>query len=73
MCSYNWVDLEVFTQYNMNPKYLASIERGQINMSVEYLYELAKAMKTTMCELVTYDEKKIIKQKRVDAKEKQHN
>ncbi len=62
-----------YAKYNMNPKYLASIERGQINMSVEYLYELSKAMKTTMSELVTYDEKKIIKQSRIDAKEKQHN
>ena len=62
-----------YANYNMNPKYLASIERGEINMSVEYLYELAKAMKTTICELVTYDERKIIKQKRIDAKEKQHN
>ena len=60
-----------YTKYNMNPKYLACIERGEINMSVEYLYELAKAMKTTLSELVTYDERKLINQKRIDSKEKQ--
>ncbi len=55
-----------YSQFNMNPKYLASIERGEINMSVEYLYELSKAMKTTICNLVTYDNKKLISKKRID-------
>ena len=62
-----------YAKYNLNPKYLASIERGKINMSVEYLYELSKALKTTMNEMVTYDPKKIIIQKRIDSKEKQQS
>ena len=59
-----------YTKFNMNPKYLACIERGEINMSVDNLYELSKAMKTTMSDLVTYNEKKLINQKRIDAKKK---
>lgn len=55
-----------YAQYQMNPKYLASIERGEVNMSVEYLYELAKAFKTTMSNLVTYDNNKVIDKKRID-------
>ena len=67
---YDILDIKVVY---LKKNFMPSIERGEINMSVEYLYELAKAMKTTMCELVTYDESKIIKQKRIDAKEKQPN
>ncbi len=55
-----------YEQKGLNAKYLASIERGEINISVEYLYELAKALKTNMTELITYDENKIINKKRID-------
>lgn len=57
-----------YEQYHLNPKYLASIERGEINVSIEYLYELANTLKTPITELVLEDESKIIDKKRIDEK-----
>ncbi len=62
-----------YSQYNLNPKYAACVERGEINISVEYLFNLSKNFNVSMSELVTYNEKKIIRKKRVDEIEKQPN
>ncbi len=55
-----------YEQFNLNPKYLACIERGEINIGVEFLQALADALKVNITELIIYDEKKIIKKKRID-------
>lgn len=62
-----------YAKYNMNSKYLACIERGEINMTIDYLYELSIAMKTPLSELVTFDDKKVIKKQRIDSREKQRS
>ncbi len=52
----------------LNPKYLASMERGEINFSVEYLEEIATSMGVTVNDLILYDETHIITKKRIDEK-----
>lgn len=52
-----------YEQYDLNPKYLACIERGEINISVNFLFALAKTFDISVGELVTFDEQKIISKK----------
>lgn len=59
-----------YEQYNLNPKYLASVERGEINIGVEFLANLAEALDVKIEDLILEDEKKKISKKRVDAKVK---
>ena len=55
-----------YEQFNLNPKYLASIERGEINMGVEFLANLAIALDIPITELILEDPKKKINKRRVD-------
>lgn len=57
-----------YEQFNLNPKYLASIERGEINMGVEFLANLAIALDIPITELILEDPKKKITKRRVDQK-----
>lgn len=57
-----------YEQFNLNPKYLASIERGEINIGVEFLANLALALDVPLTELILEDTKKKITKKRVDQK-----
>ncbi len=57
-----------YEQFNLNPKYLASIERGEINMGVEFLANLAIALDIPITELILEDPKKKINKRRVDQK-----
>ncbi len=59
-----------YEQYNLNPKYLACVERGEINIGVEFLANLAEALNLKIEDLILEDEKKKISKKRVDAKVK---
>ena len=57
-----------YENYNLNPKYLACIERGEINISVNFLQKLAKILNISIVDLITYDQNKLITNKRVDSK-----
>lgn len=57
-----------YEQYNLNPKYLACIERGEINISVNFLQKLSKILNVDMNYLITYNQKSIINNKRIDSK-----
>lgn len=57
-----------YEKYKLSVKYFSSIERGEINIGVELLQELARVIGTTPAELVTFDPSKIITKKRIDAK-----
>lgn len=59
-----------YSKYNLDPKYLASIERGEINISVNYLQKLAAILKVNVLELLKYDDSKQIYEKRIDSKKK---
>ena len=58
-----------YEQYHLSSKYLACIERGEINIGVELLDALAKVFHTTPADLVTESPNKIIEKKRIDQKD----
>ena len=60
-----------YEQFGLNAKYLASIERGEVNVSVEFLYNLAKLLKVDIREFFNPDESRIIKDKRIDSVKKE--
>ncbi len=57
-----------YEQYNLNPKYMASIERGEINIGVEFLANLAAALDVSIHDLIQEDATRIVYKKRVDQK-----
>ncbi len=59
-----------YGQFGLNYRYLASVERGEINVSVDFLDNLAKVLKIDIREFFNPDEKRFIHKKRIDAKEK---
>lgn len=62
-----------YEKFGLNYKYLASIERGEINITVNFIEKLSHKLNIPITELVTFDENKIIHQKRIDAKTKSHH
>lgn len=57
-----------YEQYNLNPKYLACIERGEINISVKFLFKLCETLNIPVEDLLLYDSSKIVKSARIDSK-----
>ena len=54
--------------YNLNPKYLACIERGEVNISVNFLQKLANILDIDVNDLINYNKEKIVDIKRIDSK-----
>ena len=59
---------EFYTSHNLSFKYLAMVERGEINVTVDFLDRLAKKLKVDTFELLVNDNKRIVNKKRIDAK-----
>ena len=59
-----------YTNLELNPKYMACIERGSENITVDHLEEIAYKLGISTYELVTYDESHVISKKRIDEREK---
>ncbi len=57
-----------YEQYNLNAKYMSCIERGEINISVDFLQKIAKILNIEIEYLTNFDKNKIITYKRVDSK-----
>lgn len=57
-----------YETYNLNPKYLACIERGEINISVNFLQKLSNTLNVSIYDLIEYNKDKLIDTKRVDSK-----
>lgn len=62
-----------YTNLGLNHKYLASIERGEENISFDYVQELANKLNVDINDLILYNEDHIIKKKRIDEREKINN
>lgn len=62
-----------YAKHNLSPKYLACVERGEINISIDFLDKLAKNLKVSIFDLLNTDESRIINLKRIDSKEKINN
>lgn len=57
-----------YEKYHLSVKYLSSIERGEINIGVELLEQLANTFHISPAELVTYYPDRVISKKRIDQK-----
>lgn len=58
-----------YEQFGLNTKYLASIERGEVNVTVEFLDNLAKLLKIDIREFFDPSPKRYINKKRIDERE----
>lgn len=59
-----------YSDLELSPKYLACIERGEVNLTIENIENLAKKIGITTQDLINYDENHKIKKKRIDEKTK---
>lgn len=62
-----------YTNLELNPKYMACIERGEVNITIDHIDEIALKLGISTYELVTYQESHIINKKRIDEKVKVEN
>lgn len=62
-----------YSDLELSPKYLACIERGEVNLTIENIENLAKKIGITTQDLINYDENHKIKKKRIDEKTKINN
>ena len=59
---------EFYTSHNLSFKYLAMVERGEINVTVDFLDRLAKKLNINITELLKDDKSRVVNKKRIDAK-----
>ena len=59
---------EFYTSHNLSVKYLAMVERGEVNVSVDFLDRLANRLKIDTSELLVDDITRKINKKRIDSK-----
>ena len=59
---------EFYTSYNLSFKYLAMVERGEVNITVDFLDRLTKKLNIDITELIKDDKSRIIDKKRIDSK-----
>ena len=62
-----------YTNLELNPKYMACIERGEENITIDHIEEIAYKLGISTHELVTYDESHVITKRRIDEKVKINN
>lgn len=60
-----------YEQFGLNYKYLASVERGEVNVTIEFLATLAELLKIDIREFFNPDQSRFITKKRIDEKEKE--
>ena len=57
-----------YEKYGLNSKYLACVERGEVNVTIDFLDNLAKILKVDIREFFNSDENRIISKRRIDGK-----
>ncbi len=62
-----------YTDLELNHKYLANVERGKENISLDYIQDLANKLKIDINDLIIYNPKHVISKKRIDEKVKINN
>lgn len=61
-----------YEQYKLNPKYMACVERGEINVSIEFLNNLAEVLNRELIDFFNTSADRIIKEKRIDSKKESY-
>ena len=59
-----------YTNLELNPKYMACIERGEENITIDHIEEIAEKLGICTHELITYNEEHVIHKRRIDEKVK---
>lgn len=59
---------EFYTNLGLSVKYLSCVERGEVNVTINFLEKIAKKLNISIIDLISFDERKIIIEKRVDSK-----
>ena len=59
-----------YTNLELNPKYMACIERGEENITIDHIEEIAEKLGISTHELITYNEEPVIHKRRIDEKVK---
>ncbi len=59
-----------YTNLELNPKYMACIERGEENITIDHIEEIAEKLGISTHELITYNEEHVIHKRRIDEKVK---
>ncbi len=59
-----------YSNLGLSHKYLACVERGEENITTDYIDLLAQKLGVSPTELTTYNEEHIINKRRVDEREK---
>ena len=62
-----------YTNLELNPKYMACIERGEENITIDHIEEIAEKLGISTHELITYNEEHVIHKRRIDEKVKVNN
>ena len=62
-----------YTSLGLSYKYLACIERGEENMTIEYIDLLAEKLGITSDDLLNYNEDHLINKRRIDERQKVEN
>ena len=62
-----------YEEYKLNAKYMACVERGEINVSIEFLNNLAEVLDKDIIDFFNTDPKRIIKEKRIDSKKESYS
>ena len=62
-----------YASLELNPKYLASIERGEENISIDYVETLAKKLNIDINDLILFNKDHLITKKRIDERNKINN
>jgi len=57
-----------YAKHNLSPKYLACVERGEINISIDFIDKLSRNLNVSINDLLNTDEARIINSKRIDSK-----
>ncbi len=62
-----------YGQFGLNYRYMSSVERGEVNVSVEFLDKLATILNVDFLDFFNTDKSRWIHKKRIDAKTKKEN
>lgn len=53
-----------YEKYKLNPKYMACVERGEINVSIEFLNNLSEVLEKDITDFFNTSPERIIKEKK---------
>ena len=62
-----------YANLGLSPKYLACVERGEENITTDYIDDLARKLGVDLNDLITYNPEHVITKRRVDERPKVTN